>query len=98
MKHITKLNNFLKMYNERLVDRISLLRFTPLAGSYIYVHPDEFEINEKMLQIKYFNKMSLYKRSFNWWNTRGDLFSAINGIGICKILSLLNHSGKIVNY
>lgn len=59
-----------KMYNERLVDRISLLRFTPLAGSYIYDHPDKFEINEKMLQIKYFNKMSLYKRSFNWWNTR----------------------------
>ena len=62
-----------KMYSEDLVDRISLLRFTPLSGSYIYDHPEKFGINMNMLNIRNFHKMSLYKKSFNWWNAKGKI-------------------------
>lgn len=49
------------------IDRISLLRFTPLAGSYIYSNPNKFGINSNMLKIDNFDKMRLYRKSANWW-------------------------------
>lgn len=52
------------------IDRISLLRYTPLAGSYIYDNPGDFGINEKVLTIENFDKMRLYRRSTNWWIER----------------------------
>ena len=59
-----------KMKNENLVNRVSLLRYTPLAGSYIYDYPDKFGINRHALKIENFDKMFLYKKSYDWWNDR----------------------------
>lgn len=59
-----------KMYNEGLVDRVSLLRYTPLAGSYIYDYPEEFGVNRKVLNISTFEKTRLYKQSHDWWIDR----------------------------
>lgn len=59
-----------KMKNENLVNRVSLLRYTPLAGSYIYDHPDKFGINGNVLKIENFDKMHLYKKSHDWWSDR----------------------------
>ncbi|WP_070090103.1 B12-binding domain-containing radical SAM protein [Merdimonas faecis] len=59
-----------KMYLDKLVDRISLLRFTPLAGSYIYSQPDQFEVNKSSLGSKNFSKVSLYRKSSDWWTDK----------------------------
>lgn len=56
-----------RMSQEKLVDRVSLLRYTPLAGSYIYDHPDKYGINNQVLKIENFDKMHLYKKSHDWW-------------------------------
>lgn len=56
-----------KMYSSGLVDRISLLRYTPLAGSYIYSQPDKFGVKKSMLVSKNFSKVSLYRNSYDWW-------------------------------
>ena len=67
----TETKKFLeKMYQEKLVDRVSLLRYTPLAGSHIYDHPNRFGVNKKMLNIATFEKTRLYKESFDWWVDR----------------------------
>ena len=50
-----------------MISRISLLRFTPLAGSYIYEHPEEFGIDSKKIGVENFDKMSLYRQSTDWW-------------------------------
>lgn len=55
------------MNREGLVERVSLLRYTPLAGSYIYDNPSRFGINNKVLKIENFDKMSLYRKSHDWW-------------------------------
>lgn len=64
----TETKNFLqKMYDEKLVDRVSLLRYTPLAGSHIYDYPDDFAVDKRKLNIGTFEKTRLYKESFDWW-------------------------------
>lgn len=64
--------NFLsKMRNNDLVDRVSLLRYTPLPGSYIYENANNFGINKERLSIDSFSKMHLYKNSNNWWKDDG---------------------------
>lgn len=60
-----------RMYNEELIDRVSLLRYTPLAGSYIFNNPHKYKINNRALQIKNFDKMRLYRKSYDWWTERG---------------------------
>ena len=57
------------MHEEQLVDRVSLLRFTPLAGSEIYKNPDRYGINPSTLSVENFDKTYLYRDSFNWWNS-----------------------------
>lgn len=59
-----------KLKKANLVDRVSLLRYTPLAGSYIYDHPTQYGINNKMLNIENFEKVSLYRKSHDWWVDR----------------------------
>lgn len=59
-----------KMYEKGLIDRISLLRFAPLAGSYIYSQPEKFGIKKSCLISDNFNKVSLYRKSYDWWNDR----------------------------
>lgn len=59
-----------KMKESNLVDRVSLLRYTPLAGSYIYDHPDKYGINGQKLKTENFDKMHLYKKSYDWWNDK----------------------------
>lgn len=49
------------------ISRVSLLRYTPLAGSYIYSQPEKFGIKKSTLTRDNFNKTSLYRRSFDWW-------------------------------
>lgn len=66
-----------KMSNENLVDRVSLLRYTPLAGSHIYDAPQRFGIDERALKIENFDKMSLYRKSHNWWSDK-DRFAKCN--------------------
>lgn len=56
-----------RMYSAGFVDRISLLRYTPLAGSYIYSQPNAFGVKKSMLVSKNFNKVSLYRKSHDWW-------------------------------
>lgn len=59
-----------KMHKEGLIDRVSLLRYTPLAGSYIYDSPEKFGVNRKVLNISTFEKTRLYKQSHDWWVER----------------------------
>jgi len=59
-----------KMYQLKYVNRVSLMRFTPLAGSYIYDHPDEFGINGSILGKSTFKHTKLYRDSFNWWSEK----------------------------
>lgn len=69
---------FLKKMKEMdLVDRVSLLRYTPLAGSYIYDHPDKFGINGKELNKDNFRNMHLYLKSHNWWSDK-DVYEKCN--------------------
>ncbi len=56
-----------RMHREKLVDRVSLLRYTPLAGSYIYSNPAEFGIKEAALSPDNFSKTHLYHKSHDWW-------------------------------
>lgn len=56
-----------RMAEEKLIDRISLLRFAPLAGSYIYAQPNKFEICKNRLTAENFDKVSLYRESYDWW-------------------------------
>lgn len=58
-----------KMFDAGLIDRISLLRFAPLAGSYIYSQPGKFGIKQSRLVPDNFNKISLYRNSYDWWST-----------------------------
>lgn len=60
-----------RMHSEKLIDRISLLRYTPLAGSYIYDHPETYGVKKSMLTTKNFSKVSLYRKSYNWWTEKG---------------------------
>lgn len=59
-----------RMHSENLVDRISLLRYTPLAGSYIYDHPEPYGVKKNMLNSRNFSKVSLYRKSHNWWTDK----------------------------
>lgn len=59
-----------RMKAEELVDRVSLLRYTPLAGSHIYDVPDKFGINGRTLKIENFDKMHLYRKSHDWWDDK----------------------------
>ena len=63
--------NFLTRMQQH-IDRVSLLRYTPLAGSYIYSQPEKFGIRKSTLSRDNFNKASLYRKSYDWWkdNTR----------------------------
>lgn len=49
------------------IDRVSLLRYTPLAGSNIYENPQLYGIDKTKIGVEHFNKMSLYRKSHNWW-------------------------------
>lgn len=59
-----------KMHSEKLVDRISLLRYTPLAGSYIYSQPREFGVKKSVLGTENFDKVNLYRKSYDWWTEK----------------------------
>lgn len=59
-----------KMRDENLVDRISLLRYTPLAGSYIYSQPSKFGVKKSVLGTENFDKVNLYRKSYNWWTEK----------------------------
>lgn len=51
----------------KYVKRVSLLRYTPLAGSYIYDNPEKFGIKRSELGSKTFEKTKLYRDSHDWW-------------------------------
>ena len=57
-----------KLYQDKQIDRVSLLRYTPLAGSHIYDNPDQFGINSSTLGIDTFQKTRLYRDSYDWWS------------------------------
>lgn len=57
-----------RMYENKLVNRVSLLRYTPLAGSYIYNHPSDYGLKGSALVKDNFSKTHLYHKSFNWWS------------------------------
>lgn len=64
-----KTKDFLtRMHQEKLVDRVSLLRYTPLAGSYIYDNPENFGIKKNALNANNFSKTHLYRDSYDWWS------------------------------
>lgn len=52
---------------KKYIDRVSLLRYTPLAGSYIYNQPEKFGIKKSALTSRNFNKTNLYRTSYDWW-------------------------------
>lgn len=54
------------------IDRVSLLRYTPLAGSFIYTQPGKFGIKKSTLNSKNFHNTSLYRRSYDWWQDSAD--------------------------
>lgn len=56
-----------KMHSEKLVDRVSLLRYSPLAGSYIYAQPEQFGVKRNVLTSRNFRRVRLYQNSFDWW-------------------------------
>lgn len=59
-----------KMYTEHLVDRVSLLRYAPLAGSYIYSQPEKFGVKKDTLIVNNFTNTQLYRRSYDWWSEK----------------------------
>ncbi len=59
-----------KMYEKGYIDRISLLRYTPLAGSHIYAQPNNYGVNSSSLNRKNFDKASLYRNSYDWWTDK----------------------------
>lgn len=52
------------------IDRVSLLRYTPLAGSYIYDQPEKFGIRKSTLTTANFEKTRLYRNSYDWWQEK----------------------------
>lgn len=59
-----------KMHQKKYVSRVSLLRYTPLAGSHIYDNPDKFGIKRSELGSKTFEKTKLYRDSYDWWSDK----------------------------
>ena len=59
--------NFLSEMGNKKIRSVSLLRFAPLPGSYIYDHPSEFGINPSSLNEENFKYLHLYKSTANWW-------------------------------
>lgn len=57
-----------RMYQNNLVNRVSLLRYTPLAGSFIYNHPSDYGLKVSALRKDNFSKTHLYRKSFDWWS------------------------------
>lgn len=58
------------MYEKGYIDRILLLRYTPLAGSHIYAQPNEYGVKSSSLNRKNFDKVSLYRNSYDWWTDK----------------------------
>lgn len=49
------------------INRISLLRFVPLPGSYIYNHPEKFGLKANFKQEISYKSYRLYDETDNWW-------------------------------
>lgn len=63
---------FLKEMGSENINRISLLRFVPLPGSYIYNHPEKFGLRDDFKQQISYKSYRLYDETDNWWKDDGE--------------------------
>jgi radical SAM superfamily enzyme YgiQ (UPF0313 family) len=49
------------------IQRVALLKFAPLPGSFIYNNYKTFDINPELLNENYYGKMYVYNSNTNWW-------------------------------
>lgn len=50
------------------IDRVSLFKFVPLPGSYVFNNPKEFNLRE----INSFNRLYIYNEDIHWWGEKSD--------------------------
>jgi radical SAM superfamily enzyme YgiQ (UPF0313 family) len=65
---------------KRYVDRVSLFRFAPLPGTYVYNHPEEFGLRGTDRQADWdgnWDKYHIYHNAYHWWGT-DDQFEELN--------------------
>ncbi len=63
------------------VDRVSLFRFVPLPGSYVFRHPDEFHLH---LNGNDWDRYHIYNNDHHWWGTTEDFLEMNNGYNLLK--------------
>lgn len=56
---------------EPMVDRVSLFRFVPLPGSYVFKNPDLFDLNIPK-HISDWGKFHIYHNNCHWWGSKED--------------------------
>ena len=54
-----------------MVNRVSLFRFVPLPGSYVFKNPREFNLNIPE-HIQEWEKFHIYHNNFHWWGSAED--------------------------
>lgn len=54
-----------------LVERVSLFRFVPLPGSYVYNNPDLFNLRLSEVNSEW-ERFSIYRNNFHWWGDKKD--------------------------
>lgn len=63
-----------------LIDRVSLFRFTPLPGTYVYNHPEEFNLRGTDKNSDWdgnWEKYHIYHNNYRWWGSEED-FDELN--------------------
>lgn len=56
---------------EPMVDRVSLFRFVPLPGSYVFKNPNLFDLNIPK-HISDWGKFHIYHNNYHWWGSKED--------------------------
>lgn len=74
----TKITNeetkkFLKEMGKNNINRISLLRFVPLPGSYIYNNPQKFGLKSNFSEQISYKSYRLYDETADWWEDNKEL-------------------------
>lgn len=68
--------NFLENYGY-LINSVSLFRFVPLPGTYVFDHPKEFNLRPIATEKKNWSKYHIHYNNQHWWGTKKD-FNAMN--------------------
>lgn len=63
---------FLEEMGIENINRVSLLRFVPLPGSYIYDNPEKFGLKSDFAKTISYKSYRLYNETDNWWANNND--------------------------